>query len=262
MELINPTVFEATKAASLRKAFDSALPYRHLVIDQFLQPVVAESLYQHFPSVDALKTHWKSINEKKSEGSDFSSFHPVFSQLRDLFMSKTFCEWISQVTGIEEVFITNDQMGAGIHQGSDGSFLDIHIDFNIHHLLNVHRRLNMLIYLEKNWQETFGGQLEMWNADMTRCEKMVVPAFNRCVIFETNEISYHGYGKITVPPDITRKSFFTYFYTHTREGASGYHDTIFKPRPDDTTAKKIQTTIKENIKNTAKATLKKLGVKF
>jgi hypothetical protein len=126
----------------------------------------------------------------------------------------------------------------------------------------VHRRLNLLIYLEKNWKDEYGGGLEMWNADMTNCDKMVMPNFNRCVIFETSEISYHGYSKITIPEGVTRKSFFAYFYTNEREGATGYHDTVFKARPTESKSKKVKTAVKENLKNTAKATLKKLGVKF
>merc|ERR1711916_307555 len=117
------------------------------------------------------------------------------SKIKEDFTSSEFYKWVSGVTGIDEVFITDDQMGSGIHQGANGSFLDVHIDFNIHHIKNVHRRLNLLIYLEKNWKDEYGGSLEMWNADMTNCDKMVLPAFNRCVIFETSEISYHGYSK-------------------------------------------------------------------
>ena len=262
MKLIREDVFDTGSVAQMRQNFDQAHPYRHLVIDNFLTPETADLLYQNFPGVEQLKVHWKGINEKKSEGSDFSGFHEVFSRLREQIISPEFCQWVSGVTGIEEVFVTPDEMGSGLHQGSNGSFLDIHIDFNIHHRLNVHRRLNLLIYLEKNWKEEFGGHLEMWNADMTVCEKKVLPAFNRCVIFETNEISYHGYSKISIPEGITRKSFFAYYYTNLRDGAVKYHDTIFKARPEEGAVKKIQTSIKENIKNTAKSTLKKLGVKF
>jgi len=262
MAVVNPSLFEEEKIAELRKQFDEAHPYRHLVIDNFLQSDVADQVNQEFPTVEALKTHWKSLNEKKSESSDFADLHPVFQSVRDALANEEFYKWITQVTGIEEVFITDDQMGAGLHQGSNGSFLDIHIDFNIHHIKNVHRRLNLLIYLEKDWKDEFGGHLELWDAKMTKCEKKVFPEFNRVVIFETSEISYHGYGKITLPENKTRKSFFAYFYTNEREGASAYHDTIFKARPEEGTAKKIKTAVKENVKNTAKSTLKKLGVKF
>jgi Rps23 Pro-64 3,4-dihydroxylase Tpa1-like proline 4-hydroxylase len=262
MNIFQPQMFDEARIAQLRKEFDEAKPYRHLVIDNFLQASFASDLNAHFPSVEALKIHWKGLNENKFEGSEFENFHPRFKELKEAMFSEALSKWVTQVTGIEDVFITDDSLGAGIHQGANGSFLDIHIDFNIHHIKNVHRRLNLLIYLEKNWKDEYGGHLEMWDAQMTKCEKKVKPEFNRCVIFETNEISYHGYGKITLPEGVTRKSFFSYFYTNEREGATGYHDTIFKARPEEGAVKKIQTDVKETLKNTAKATLKKIGIKF
>ncbi len=262
MNTFNQVIFEPSFKAQSKKDFDRQEPYRHIIIDNFLSDDLVQQLYEHFPSANALKTQWRGLNEKKSESSDFDIFHESFAQLKKSLFNEDFYRWVSEITGIKDVFITDDYMGAGLHQGVNGSFLDVHIDFNIHHIKNVHRRLNMLIYLEKNWQESCGGHLEMWNADMTRCEKMVLPAFNRCVIFETNEISYHGYAKISIPENITRKSFFAYFYTDEREDAVPYHDTVFKNRPQESTGKKIKTKIKETVKNNTKSTLKKLGVKF
>jgi Rps23 Pro-64 3,4-dihydroxylase Tpa1-like proline 4-hydroxylase len=260
MKLINSRHTEAEKIKSLNEQFRNADPYPHVVLDQFLEPEVAKELAASFPSIEALKTHWKSINEKKSESSDFSNFAPVFAQVRQTLASPEFCEWVSKVTGIKDVFITDDHMGAGLHQGGNGSFLDIHIDFNIHTSLNVHRRLNLLIYLTPEWHVEWGGALELWNANMTECKRKVFPELNRCVIFETSEVSYHGYGKVSVPEGVTRKSLFSYFYTNEREDAVPYHDTIFKARPEEGLAKKVATDVKETVKNTAKATLRKFGI--
>lgn len=262
MNVINPQLLTEEHTQSLRQEFEEAKPYRHLVMDNFLKPEFADALNKHFPTVEDLRKHWRGMNENKFEGSEFEKFHPKFKELKDEMFNEEFYQWISQITGIEDVFITDDSLGAGLHQGGNGSFLDVHIDFNIHHIKNVHRRLNLLIYLEKDWKEEYGGQLEMWNADMTSCDKLVNPDYNRAVIFETNEISYHGYGKITLPEGVTRKSFFTYFYTNEWDEAVPYHDTIFKARPEEGRMKQVKTDVKEALKNTAKSTLKKLGVKF
>ena len=179
MNIFNPIIFDPAFKAQLKADFNREDPYRHIIIDNFLSDALANRLYEHFPSVDTLETHWKGLNEKKSESSDFDTFHQSFAQLKKSLFDENLYRWVSEITGIEDVFITDDHMGAGLHQGVNGSFLDIHIDFNIHHIKNVHRRLNMLIYLEKNWKETYGGHLEMWNADMTRCEKTVLPAFKQ-----------------------------------------------------------------------------------
>jgi len=264
MQLINPSYTDPAKITQLAADFQAGKPYKHLVLDNFLRDDIANRLYEQFPSVDKLTKHWKGMNENKSEGSNFSDFDPVFSQLRSEIMSPAFGQWMAQVTGIKDVFVTDDNLGTGLHQGSDGSFLDIHVDFNIHATRNVHRRLNMLIYLNKNWKDEYGGGMEMWNADMTKMEKIVMPHLNRCLIFETSDISYHGYSKITLPPGVTRKSFYTYFYTEVTDKAllNKYHDTIFKPKPGDSTLKKVGTNTKETLKNFIKGQLKKAGVKF
>lgn len=246
--------------AQLKQSFQTAFPYKHIVMDDFLELDFANQIYDNFPSIDKLNKHYNGLNERKSEGSNFGDFHPAFKELREEIMSKSFAEWMAEVSGIPEVFVTDDKLGTGLHQGSNGSFLDIHIDFNIHAEKNVHRRLNMLIYMNKDWKPEYGGDLEMWDAKMTQCEKKVAPLFNRAVIFETNEISYHGYSKINVPEHINRKSFYTYFYTALREDAGKYHDTVFKAKPEDSTAKKIGTNLKETLKNFTKAQLKKIGI--
>ena len=260
--IINNEIFEKAAIAQLKEVFAKVQPYRHLIIDNFFTDPVAQALQAHFPTVAELKTHWKGLNENKSEGSNFEDFHPTFNEIRQAMSSQKVYDWVSEITGIADVFITDDALGTGLHQGTNGSFLDIHIDFNIHHIKNVHRRLNLLVYLEKYWKDSYGGHLEMWNKDMTVCEKLVLPKFNRCVIFETSEISYHGYSKITIPEGVTRKSFFSYFYTEQRVGATTYHDTLFKTRPNESLNKKVKTAVKETVKNKAKATLKKLGIKF
>lgn len=265
MNCINNLYTEPGKVKEMASQFQNGTPYKHIVLDNFLKEDIANQLFDHFPSIEKLKKHYKGLNEQKSEGSNFSDFHPAFSQVRNCIMAPEFAKWMETVTGIKDVFITDDNLGTGLHQGSDGSFLDIHVDFNIHHIKNVHRRLNMLIYLNKDWKPAYGGSMEMWNSDMSKMIKAVSPEFNRCLIFETSEISYHGYSKITLPPGVTRKSFYSYFYTELspeRADKLKYHDTVFKPKPEDSTFKKVGTNMKETAKNFVKAQLKKMGVKF
>jgi Rps23 Pro-64 3,4-dihydroxylase Tpa1-like proline 4-hydroxylase len=260
MQVINSHYFQPSTIEALQKEFNSAKPYRHVVMDQFLDAGIADSLFENFPSIEKLNKHYHGLNEQKSEGSNFDDFHPDFTKVRSSLMSPEVYRWLSSVTGIQDVFITDDNLGTGLHQGANGSFLDIHIDFNIHTKLNVHRRLNFLVYLNKGWDNSWGGQLEMWNADMSKLMKAVDPAFNRCVIFETSDFSYHGYSKISVPEGVTRKSFYAYFYTNERENATKFHDTVFKAKPQDSIGKKVGTSVKENLKNFTKRQLKKVGI--
>lgn len=260
--IINESKIEDHKLADLKHSFNHATPYRHLVIDNFLCEKFAESLLDNFPRFELLTRHYKGLNEQKSEGADFNSFHPAFTTLRETLNAEPFRKKISFITGIEDIFSTEDALGSGIHQGKNGSFLDIHIDFNLHHIKKIHRRLNLLIFLNKNWEEKYGGALELWNKDVTVLCKSYLPIFNRCVIFENNEISYHGYSKINIPEGTSRKSFYNYYYTDFNQFRGEYHDTVFKAKPFDSKLKKIITDTKESFKNKVKRYLFKKGIKY
>jgi hypothetical protein len=262
MKLVNSQLFTPENIAKMSEDFNSAKPYRHLVIDNFLDADTADFMFNHFPKEDVFNKKYKGVNEFKAEGSNFEDFPEVFTQMREELHSKEWCEIMGKITGMDELFSVPDALGGGLHQGGDGSFLDIHIDFNIHADRGIHRRINLLIFFNKDWKEEYGGHTELWNADMTNLDKKVFPAMNRCLIFETNEISYHGYDKIKVPENVTRKSFYAYYYTALREDAAKYHDTVFKARPTDSAVKKALTPIKEGAKNFIKRQLRKVGVTF
>lgn len=260
--IINDQKLSEQNLLLLKEEFDHATPYRHLVIDNFLDEDFANKLVSNFPSFEVLSRHYKGLNEQKSEGANFDLFDPIFSELRRALNEESFRKKIAFVTGIENIFSTEDALGSGIHRGKNGSFLDVHIDFNIHHIEKIHRRLNLLIFLNKEWKEEYGGKLELWNETVTVLGKSYLPIFNRCVIFETSEISYHGYSKINVPETESRKSFYTYYYTEIGDFKEKYHDTIFKARPDESKFKKIATNTKESLKNRIKRFLFKKGVKY
>lgn len=259
---IPASFFEPANLEKLHSQFEQARPYKHVIIENFLNPDFADHLYRNFPGMDKMSRKYAGLNENKAEGAGFELFDPAFSELRAELNKPEFYKALSTITGIPDLYSVEDALGMGVHQGADGSYLDIHIDFNIHYERNIHRRTNLLIFLNKNWQESYGGALELWNENVTKLEKSYLPLFNRCVIFETSEISYHGYGKISVPEGETRKSFYAYYYTDLRENAASYHDTVFKARPEEGAVKKIKTDVKETLKNTVKRVMKKAGIKF
>ncbi|MFN0047570.1 MAG: 2OG-Fe(II) oxygenase [Cytophagales bacterium] len=263
MQFINPSLLDQQSISQFKNDFINATPYKHLVIDNFLKAEFAEQLNDKFPAYEVFNKKYDGLNERKAEGSNFEDFDPLFTELRKEIVSTDFCQFISQITGVEDVFVTNDAMGSGLHQGKTGSFLDIHIDFSMHHTANVYRRLNLLIFFNKDWKDEWAGHTELWNAEMTECIKKVRPDFNRAVIFATTGKSYHGYGKINPPEGINRKSFYSYFYTNQAgEQNDSYNDTVFKARPDDSASKKLKTSLKEMAKNFVKQRLKALGIKF
>jgi Rps23 Pro-64 3,4-dihydroxylase Tpa1-like proline 4-hydroxylase len=156
--------------------------------------------------------------------------------------SATFINFLEELTGIDGIIPDPHFVGGGLHQIERGGYLKIHADFNRHKKLSLDRRLNLLIYLNQDWQEEYGGHFEMWDRDMTRCEKKILPLFNRCVIFNTTDFSYHGHPEpLTCPPDRTRRSLALYYYSNGRpaEEIAGGHSTLFRPRPGEEIPQKV-----------------------
>lgn len=260
MQYINDQVVNPDNARELYRQFREARPYPHIVIENFLKEDVANAMYENFPKVDELRKHYKNLNENKSEGSSFEKYHEAFNNVRHELGSPDFITYMETLTGIDGLILPEDHRGSGLHQGTNGSFLDVHVDFSVHPTLNLHRRLNLLIFLNKDWKPEYGGALELWDPKVKNLEAEILPTFNRAAIFECNDVSYHGYSKITVPEEVTRKSMFVYMYTTVGEGVK-YHDTIFKARPSEGFAKRVITDLKEASKNGVKKTLKTLGMK-
>ncbi len=122
-----------------------------------------------------------------------------------------------------------------MHMTGPQGRLDVHVDFNVVEDKGWHRRLNILVYLNPEWQEAWGGNVELWDADVRHCHHSLAPVFNRCVLFETSEISFHGVSAVRCPPGVARQSFAAYYYT--AEAPAGWdgraHSTIFRARPDE-----------------------------
>ncbi|GCD79536.1 2OG-Fe(II) oxygenase [Schleiferia thermophila] len=256
--VINPEIM--AKKELFKRQFAEGVPCRHVVIENFLIPEIADQLYEKFPPFETLNVKRKSINEDKAEDYHFERWDPVFGRVRDALQSEAFCIWLSEVTGVEGLRSTDDSLGSGLHQGKNGSFVDVHVDVNMNPEKGLWRRVNLLIYLNKNWKPEYGGDLELWDVAMQNCVKKIPPFHNVAVIFYTDDNSPHGYSKIHVPDYESRKSFYTYYYTSVGEGFS-YRDSRFLPRPDESFLKKAVTTVKETLKINAKKILKTLGVK-
>jgi len=258
--IINEAYLNSEHAAKLNQLYINAKPCKYLVMENFFTEEIADDLFENFPSIKDLNVKRKSLNEDKSEDYHFERWHPSFAKIREAVSSNQWYQQLEKITGIEGLHTTTDALGSGVHQGKNGSYVDIHIDVNMNPKLGLWRRINLLVYLNKNWKAEYGGDLELWNKEMTECMVKVPPTFNTAVIFYTADNSPHGYRKINIPEDESRKSFYTYFYTKPEEGVS-YRDSKFVSRPDDATSKKLATGIKETLKINGKKLLKFIGLK-
>jgi hypothetical protein len=126
--------------------------------------------------------------------------------------------------------------GGGLHQIPRGGKLGIHADFNKHRRFGLDRRLNVILYLNKDWRDEYGGHLELWNRDVTRCEAKILPLYNRLAVFGTTDFTFHGHpDPLQCPEGMTRKSLALYYFTNGRpaEEVTGEHSTLFKARKED-----------------------------
>lgn len=214
-------------------------PFRHVVIDDFLAAPFANRLLAEFPPFE----RGNARNEAGELGSKSTverirELGSSYSELDDLIQLPAFLELVGKLTGIDDLLYDPWYFGGGTHENRAGQDLDPHVDFNRHPIENWHRRLNLIVYLNPEWEDAWGGSLELHvdpRSPDNRIE-LITPLFNRCVIFETTETSWHGFSRIAPPPDRmneTRRSIALYFYTRERpaEELADTHSTIYVDRP-------------------------------
>lgn len=234
LPLLNELDFDA-----LRITCQSAPSFPHFYLDNFLEESFANEVHNSFPSyseAESLGKSFTAVNEKKKiQISDSKKFPPAIYKLHEVLASKEFIDKVSDIMGIKNLIADPTMMGGGIHETNAGGHLDVHVDFNYNEELGLHRRVNILIYFNKDWREDYGGYLDLWDQDVKNCLGSYAPIFNRAAGFTTNEISWHGVTPLTCPADRLRKSFAVYYYT--REAPPGWdgvvHSTIFKARPTE-----------------------------
>lgn len=216
----------------------SAEPYPHIVLDNFLPNQLAENILQNFPS--------EVLRDDKFFESDYYGLHkrqifPVNCNdyIRNLFNflnSSSVLQFLESLTQIKGLIPDPHFDGGGFHETSRGGKLGIHADFRINKQLHLNRRLNMIIYLNKDWEEDYGGCLEIWDKSMKNKIHSILPVFNKCVIFNTDATSYHGHpDPLNTPENITRKSIALYYYTASKSvyDETSDHSTMYVSRPGD-----------------------------
>lgn len=224
-------------ASEYRKVYSQAKPFPHVVIDNFLPESLLDSILDEFPQVNSID--WQKFDntaEKKLASQHELQMGDMTRLLLYQLNSSVFVDFLENLTGINGIVPDPHFIGGGLHQIERGGYLKMHVDFNRHDRLRLDRRLNLLIYLNKNWQEDYGGYLEFWDRKMTQCEKKILPIFNRCVVFNTTDFSYHGHPEpLTCPEGQTRKSLALYYYTNGRpaDELSKAHTSKFRARPED-----------------------------
>jgi Rps23 Pro-64 3,4-dihydroxylase Tpa1-like proline 4-hydroxylase len=226
------------EAAQLTHRFVNAQPFRHAVIENFFDAAFAESLLAAFPAFDRGNRVGDDGREGgKSTVERIMALGPAFRALDACIQTPDFLRLIGTIAGIDDLMYDPFYLGGGTHENRHGQALQAHVDFNYHPSERWHRRLNLIVYLNPEWNESWGGNLELWRDPYQDANPVVriAPAMNRCVIFETTESSWHGFDKIALPPeraDLSRKSIALYFYSRQRpaQETAGKHTTHYVNR--------------------------------
>lgn len=224
---------------ALRRQFAQASPFPFIKIDNFLDPTFVldvSAAYPSFETARGLGMSFKTVNErKKVQITDAKLFPKAVARLNEALASPSFLSDLSYITGIPDLLADQELVGGGIHVTGPGGRLDVHVDFNYLETRKLHRRLNFLLYLNPIWEEQWGGHIQLWDKSVKECRQAFVPILNRCIIFETSEISFHGVTPVADDAPSPRLSFASYYYTRQPPPIwkGNVHGTIFKARPQE-----------------------------
>jgi Rps23 Pro-64 3,4-dihydroxylase Tpa1-like proline 4-hydroxylase len=227
-------------------AYSTAEPFAHCVIDDFLPAEVLDRVVAEFPAPGCGWRHLDSANQNKLSAQREAQFGKHTRELLRECNSAGCLQFLERLTGIGGLIPDPHFEGGGLHQIERGGFLKVHVDFNKHPRLNLDRRINLIVYLNRDWREEYNGHLELWDRTMSRCVSKILPVFNRAVVFGTTGYAYHGHPeRLNCPEGQTRKSLALYYYTNGRpaDELAEEHGTLWQERSDGWEAGNVSATI-------------------
>ena len=218
--------------ARLAETYQSKTPYHYTSVDNFLPPEVTKRVLQEALELGEKAPENSSANEKLKTSYSPDRMPPYSRAVFNMLGSRPFLQFLEEMSGIKGLIPDPYFQGGGIHRTNTGGFLDILADFDFHNIMKLERRLNLLIYLNEDWKEEYGGSFEVWTNDMSRKVAGFVPTMNRMCCFSTGRDTMHGNPEpVNHPEDRPRLSIALYYYTATWEEGRIKQSTVFKPRP-------------------------------
>lgn len=221
-------------------------PFDHWVIDDFLPTETAKQLSSEF--MDYHYPKWYCYNnplENKKTCNDWWEFPPKTYEFFMYLASSDCIQKIKALTGIEVLYPDIGLHGAGWHIHGTGGKLNVHLDYSIHPKLNLQRKLNLILYLTEGWDKSWGGGLELWSHNSEKnkpdkCEKVIDNVFNRAILFDTTQTSWHGFPEpLTCPEGVYRKSIAFYYLTNPPENVDKRKRALYAPYKEQETNSEI-----------------------
>jgi Rps23 Pro-64 3,4-dihydroxylase Tpa1-like proline 4-hydroxylase len=231
-------MFNLENIRSGLETFRDAAPFDHCVVDNFFEEDVAEALAGEFPEYDS--SDWYFYNnpiEHKKALNSWEKFPRATYQAFTSLQSPAITDLLEEALG-EKIYVDHGLNGGGWHIHGQGGNLNPHLDYSIHPKLQLERVLNIIVYLSPELRPEHGGHLGLWSHDEESngpgdLVKEVEPRFNRAIIFNTTQKSWHGMSrKLNVPDGVHRKSLAIYYMREPAAGAEKRGRALFAPRDD------------------------------
>ncbi len=222
MQFLDISLPELVELGKMKhEAYANAEPFPNIYIDNFFNETALKKVLAELPELGKEgkdEVFYANPNEAKYASKGEYKFGELTREFMHFLNSQPFLEFLQNLTGIKETLIPDPYFeGGGYHQIKPGGFLKVHVDFHKHKSMQLDRRVNVLVYLNEDWKEEYGGHFELWATDMSQCVKRIAPLFNRMAIFSTTDYSWHGHpDKLTCPPDRSRRSLALYYYSNGR----------------------------------------------
>lgn len=209
---------------NIKTEYSTNYPFPHIVIDNFMDPFYLKKAISEMEFVDwgFDENEYKSGHQinKLYSPHQVDGYYGLPSTIRNVlsfFNSREMLLYLEDLTGIKDLIPDWGFYGGGIHRIKSGGKLSVHADYNYHPITKLHRRVNLLLYLNENWEEEWGGDLQLWTKDLKMCVKKILPIFNRAVIFNITSDAFHGHpGVLKTPENVDRYSFALYYFTKDR----------------------------------------------
>lgn len=222
-----------TLGKSLSEDYNNRLPFPYGCYDNFMDTSILDGVLADLDTLPAPEANFDRPQERFKASYSPERLPAHTRKLLYALNSRPVIAFLESLTGIKGLIPDPYFMGGGIHVVGNGGHLDIHADFNHHVIMNLERRINVLIYLNKDWKSEYGGSFEIWSDDMSERVESFEPIFNRMCCFNTGSRSWHGNPEpVNHPNGETRKSIALYYYTATWSDARKAHTTHFQPRPN------------------------------
>jgi len=223
----------------IREAFVNSKPFNHVVIDNFFTDGVARSIFDGMPGYDDnMDANYDNAIEKKRTIQNWTKFSKNVYKAMSYLVDVTFTDKLAYIIDDFSLVADYGLHGGGIHMHQSGDYLNTHLDYDIHPKLGMRRKLNLIVYLNPNWQEEWGGNIGLWSHDERTNQpkellQSIWPKFNRAVIFDTTQNSWHGVTEgITAPEGQYRKSLAIYYLIPASDIDNKREKALFVPREE------------------------------